>query len=62
MNFILPIFAMTFLGAGWVVVQLIARRMHTKNLLDHRPTPCGGCEDEGACLRECDKNKTTGTI
>ncbi|MBD80982.1 MAG: hypothetical protein CL840_18840 [Crocinitomicaceae bacterium] len=54
-QYIIPVLALSALCAGWVVVQMIARKMKTKNHFDHLGTggctncTCGGvevCENE----------------
>ncbi|HMW32766.1 MAG TPA: hypothetical protein PLH27_12700 [bacterium] len=47
-KYILPVFASAFLCAFWIIVQMIARRMKTKNLFDHKPS-CGHCDEDGSC-------------
>ncbi|HLG35118.1 MAG TPA: hypothetical protein VI757_09580 [Bacteroidia bacterium] len=52
-----PIFAMAFLAAGWMAVQLLAKKSGTKNHIDNLGSCCGGCERK----EDCDKpepNKT----
>lgn len=51
LNYLLPVLAMAGLSAGWVLVQLLARRMGTKNHFDRKPG-CGSCQCNGACERE----------
>lgn len=50
LNYMLPIMALSGLCAGWVVVQMLAKRMGTKNHFD-RPPGCGGCNCSGQCER-----------
>jgi len=39
-TYIVPILALTLLSGGWVAVQLLARKMRTKNHIEHGGT-CG---------------------
>lgn len=41
-EFLIPVLALSGLCAGWVLVQLLARRLGTKNHLDRQPG-CGNC-------------------
>jgi hypothetical protein len=51
-NHILPVMALAALCAGWVAVQLLARRMGTKNHMDEGSASCGKCGcGEGECSR-----------
>jgi len=52
---IIPILALAALCAGWVVVQIIARKMKTKNHFDHLNSACGHCTCGGieeACTND----------
>lgn len=56
LSYIIPILALAGLAAGWVGVQLLARRMGTKNHFDNAAS-CGNncsCMGDGgeACRRE----------
>lgn len=46
MQYIIPILFLTVLCAGWVVVQIIAKKMKTKNHFDNL-TSCGHCNCGG---------------
>jgi len=51
-QYIVPILLIGFLCAGWVVVQIIAKKMKTKNHFDHLNSDCGHCTCggvDGAC-------------
>jgi hypothetical protein len=49
LQYIIPILLVSFLSAGWVVVQLIARKMKTKNHFDNLDSSsCGQCTCGGA--------------
>ncbi|MFZ2897022.1 MAG: hypothetical protein WA004_00275 [Saprospiraceae bacterium] len=53
MSYLLPILALTFLCAIWMAVQLLARRVGTKNHIDEFKNGCGGCTCGGGhCERE----------
>ena len=48
-EFLIPVLAFALLAAGWVGVQLLAKRAHTKNLIDNNAGCCGACENKGSC-------------
>lgn len=50
LEYLIPIFALTFLAAGWAGVQLLARKMKTKNHIDNNAGCCGSCSG-GSCER-----------
>jgi hypothetical protein len=49
MHYLLPILALTALCAGWMGVQLLAKRLGTKNHIDRKASDgcCGQCGGEG---------------
>lgn len=51
MTYLLPILALTALTAGWMAVQLLAKRLGTKNHIDEFKDGCGNCTcgGGGAC-------------
>ena len=50
---IISVLVLAFLTAGWLAVQLLARRIGTKNHFENATTCCGFCvEDEND---ECQK-------
>ena len=50
---ILPVFAIAALCAGWVAVQVLAKRMGTKNHFDDAGSCGNGCScGGGICERE----------
>lgn len=54
-KYIIPILFVAILSAGWVVVQLVAKKMKTKNHMDNLGK--GGCMTctcgaEGTCEKE----------
>lgn len=49
LQYIIPILFVSFLTAGWVGVQLIARKMKTKNHFDDlNSSTCGQCTCGGS--------------
>jgi hypothetical protein len=48
MEYIIPILFVALLCAGWVAVQMIAKKMKTKNHFDHLNNACGNCTCGGA--------------
>ncbi|HRW76568.1 MAG: hypothetical protein H6568_14085 [Lewinellaceae bacterium] len=49
-QYFLPVLALTAVCAGWIGVQLLARRMGTKHHLGERKAgSCGGCGCQGQC-------------
>jgi hypothetical protein len=54
-NYLIPILSLAALCAGWVLVQLLAKKMKTKNHFDHLNSACGHCTCggvEAACEKE----------
>ncbi|MCB0553927.1 MAG: hypothetical protein KDD02_10275 [Phaeodactylibacter sp.] len=53
LSYLLPIFALSALAAGWMGLQLLARRLGTKNHIEHGGNGCGQCGcGGGVCERE----------
>ena len=52
LTYILPVLAITLLAAGWVGVQLLAKKMKTKNHIDGHSGCCGACEGKSECRRQ----------
>ena len=50
-EYILPILALTVLAAGWMGVQILAKRMKTKNHIDDASC-CGACQGKSECRRK----------
>ena len=58
-DYLIPIVSLAALCAGWVIVQVIAKKMKTKNHFDHLNSACGHCTCGGveeACVN--DENKS----
>ncbi|MDH5368119.1 MAG: hypothetical protein OEW67_14125 [Cyclobacteriaceae bacterium] len=52
-TFFIAIIGLTFLSAGWVALQYLARKMKTKNHFDDLNSSCGNCMCGGdTCSRE----------
>ena len=49
-QYLIPVFAMAFLTAGWMGVQLLAKKMKTKNHIDHGGC-CGACSSKSSCTK-----------
>lgn len=43
MTYIISILTLCALCAGWVLVQMLAKKMKTKNHFDHLNSACGHC-------------------
>ncbi|KAB2878995.1 hypothetical protein F9K33_11030 [bacterium] len=57
-QYIIGILTASLLCAGWIVVQMVARKMKTKNLFDHRPTSCSEFGSSCSCGGDvCEDNK-----
>ncbi len=51
-QYIIPILALTLVAGGWAGVQLLAKKMKTKNHIDQTTGCCGNCTGEGeGCSR-----------
>jgi len=60
LEYLIPILFVSLISAGWVVVQLIARKMKTKNHFDHLDSSsCGHCTCGGVegCCTSDEQNK-----
>lgn len=51
LQYIIPVLAVTFLAAGWAAVQILAKRMKTKNHIDNGGGCCGACENRDSCRK-----------
>lgn len=49
LEFILPVLAISLLTAGWMAVQLLAKKIGTKNHIDNDVSCCGDCEKKDTC-------------
>ena len=54
-EYLFPILALAALTAGWMAVQLLARRLGTKNHIEHGGSGCGQCGCGEACVRKEEK-------
>jgi len=50
--YLVPVIAYALLTAGWMAVQLLARKAGTKNHIDHRGGCCGACDNKDTCTRD----------
>lgn len=50
LTYLIPVLALTLLVAGWGGVQLLAKKMRTKNHIDHGGC-CGACDNKGECSK-----------
>jgi hypothetical protein len=50
-NYIIPVLALALLAAGWAGVQLIAKKIGTKNHIDNGGGCCGDCEKKDTCSK-----------
>lgn len=52
-EYIIPVLAIAMLTAGWMLVQLVAKKMGTKNHIDLASgggqSCCGDCEKRDTC-------------
>lgn len=49
LTYLIPVFAIAVLTAGWMGVQLLAKKMNTKNHIDHSSSCCGTCDNKDSC-------------
>jgi hypothetical protein len=56
LDYIIPILAVTLLSAGWAGIQLLARRLGTKNHIDQAGSCGSGCTcsymEDNVCHRQ----------
>ena len=50
-QYIIPVLILTLVAMGWMGVQLLAKRMQTKNHID-QTSCCGACEGKETCRKE----------
>lgn len=50
--YIYPVFAFAMLTAGWMAVQLLARKIGTKNHIEDGGGCCGACEKKDTCSKD----------
>ena len=55
LQYLIPVLALTVLAGGWMGVQLLAKKMQTKNHID-QTSCCGACEGKEACRKNELKN------
>jgi hypothetical protein len=55
---IIPILGLALLTAGWMGVQILARRMNVKNHIDHPEGCCGACANRNTCSNKVETNLT----
>jgi hypothetical protein len=48
-EYLIPVLALTLLVAGWMGMQLLAKKMKVKNHIDHRGGCCGACSGDDDC-------------
>lgn len=58
LTYLIPVLALAGLCAGWVGVQLLARKLKTKNHIDNSSSTCGTCSCGG--IEECDNEDEPG--
>lgn len=49
LNYFVPLLAFTLLSAGWMGVQILAKKMKTKNHIDNTHGCCGACTNKTNC-------------
>ncbi len=47
LQYSIPILVLTFVAGGWAGVQLLAKKMKTKNHIDQTTGCCGNCTGDG---------------
>lgn len=50
-TYFIPVIAFTVLTGGWMAVQILAKRMKTKNHIDNANGCCGACSNKGSCSK-----------
>lgn len=48
-EYILPVLILALLSAGWMMVQLVAKKIGTKNHIDNDGSCCGACDKKDSC-------------
>ena len=52
MEYIIPVVMITVLAAGWMAVQVLAKKMGTKNHIDNGSGCCGACDNKSSCSKQ----------
>lgn len=50
-TYLIPVLAFTVLTGGWMAVQILAKKMKTKNHIDNTNGCCGACENKASCSK-----------
>jgi len=51
LSYIIPLIGFTLMVAGWMGVQILAKKMKTKNHIDNTSGCCGACENKASCSK-----------
>jgi hypothetical protein len=51
LEYFIPVLAFALLAAGWMMVQLMAKKMGTKNHIEHHASCCGACDKKDTCSK-----------
>jgi hypothetical protein len=49
LTYLVPVFALSLLAAGWMAMQLLAKKMNVKNHIDSSGGCCGACDNRDNC-------------
>lgn len=55
LELLIPVLVLSLVAVGWGGVQLLAKRMGTKNHIDNTSTCCGACDVRSSCSRNMAK-------
>ncbi|NQV52921.1 MAG: hypothetical protein HQ500_07045 [Flavobacteriales bacterium] len=50
-QYLIPVFALAALAGGWMGVQIVAKKLGTKNHIDATTGCCGACANKDSCER-----------
>jgi hypothetical protein len=51
MTYMIPVIGLALLAAGWMGVQILAKKMEVKNHIDQTSGCCGACSNKDTCSR-----------
>jgi hypothetical protein len=49
LQYVIPVLAFALLAAGWMGMQILAKKMKVKNHIDSTGGCCGACENRNVC-------------
>lgn len=51
-KYLVAILSLALLAAGWMAVQILAKRLNVKNHIDQTSGCCGACSNKNSCEKQ----------